>query len=155
MPVRRHYRRTIELDRNYLNAYLGLGVVLLRQGYKAALWAYQQVFAREPNNASAYELMGAMLIQQGRWRSRHSKVSNTGSKHQCAFAPGICLGEPGHHRWANDFEKAAQVDPRKSPLTDGRNSQSRMTLTALCKHQQTSLCNPIQQKRRQLSVIFC
>jgi len=24
------------------------------------------VFAREPNNASAYELMGAMLIQQGR-----------------------------------------------------------------------------------------
>jgi len=25
------YRRTIELDRNYLNAYLGLGVVLLRQ----------------------------------------------------------------------------------------------------------------------------
>jgi len=26
----------------------------------------QQVFAREPNNANAYELMGAMLMQQGR-----------------------------------------------------------------------------------------
>jgi len=60
------HRRTIELDRNYLNAYLDWCGAVASGNYNAALWAYQQVFAREPNNANAYELMGAMLMQQGR-----------------------------------------------------------------------------------------
>ena len=63
------YRRSTELDRNNLDAYLGLGVVLLRQGnYNAALWVNKQMLAVDPNNASAYKLMGAILMQQRRFK---------------------------------------------------------------------------------------
>jgi len=86
--------------------------------YKAALWAYQQVFAREPNNANAYELMGAMLIQQGRSEAIAAlKSQQHWPKTVVCFAPRICLGEPGHHRWVMTLKQAAQVDPRNVKST--------------------------------------
>jgi len=74
------------------------------------------VFAREPNNANAYELMGAMLMQQGRSKEAIAALQKSATlalKHQCAFAPGICLGEPGNiTAGLMTLKKAAQVDPR-------------------------------------------
>jgi len=90
MPVRRH-RRTIELDRNYLNAYLDWCGAVASGNYNAArAW---QVFAREPNNANAYELMGAMLMQQGRSKAIAAlKVSNAGSKTPVCFCSWDLFG---------------------------------------------------------------
>jgi len=48
MPVATAYRRTIELDRNYLNAYLGLCGAVASGNYNAALWAYQQCSPANP-----------------------------------------------------------------------------------------------------------
>ncbi|MDZ4878732.1 MAG: hypothetical protein CLLPBCKN_008169 [Chroococcidiopsis cubana SAG 39.79] len=58
----------IELDRNNLNAYLGLGVISFRlRDYDGAAEAYQQVLNRDSNNAYANELMGLLLLEQGEY----------------------------------------------------------------------------------------
>jgi len=69
------YRRTIELDRNYLNAYLGLGVVLLRQETTTRLFGHTSKCSPANLITNAYELMGAMLMQQGRSKSDRSTQS--------------------------------------------------------------------------------
>jgi len=80
------------------------------------------VFAREPNNANAYELMGAMLMQQGRSKSQHSKSATLALKHQC-FCSWDLFGWPEHH-WANDFEKGCPGRSRNVKSTyRWRNSQ--------------------------------
>jgi len=60
--VRRQFSSYHRAGSNYLNAYLGLGVVLLRQSGSLGASSVRP----RTHNASAYELMGAMLIQQGR-----------------------------------------------------------------------------------------
>jgi len=89
-------RRTIELDRNS-ERLPRTGAVASGKLQRGSL-GIQQVFAREPNNANAYELMGAMLMQQGRSKEAIAalKSQQRWLLKQCAFAPGICLGEPGN-----------------------------------------------------------
>jgi len=112
MPVRRqltHHRAGSQLSERLPRDWVWCCCVR----YNAALWAYQQVFAREPNNANAYELMGAMLMQAAESNRSTPKSATLALKHQCAFAPGICLGEPGNiTAGLMTLKKAAQVDPR-------------------------------------------
>ena len=59
------YRRSIQLDRNNVNAYLGLGVTQSTLGdYESAMWAYEQAINLDKNNARTYELMGSMFKQR-------------------------------------------------------------------------------------------
>jgi len=50
------------------------------------------VFAREPNNANAYELMGAMLAGRSKEAIAALKVSNAGSKTPVCFCSWDLFG---------------------------------------------------------------
>jgi len=82
-----------QLDRNHLNAYLDC-VVLLRQGTTTRLFGHTASVRPRTHNANAYELMGAMLMQQGRSKEAIAapKVSNAGSKTPVCFCSWDLFG---------------------------------------------------------------
>jgi len=110
------YRRTIELDRNYLNAYLGLGVVLLRQETTTRLFGHT-------SKCSPANLIMPMLMNwwvrcwcsrdAPKKRSQHSKSATLVLKHQCVLLLGsVWVSQGNITAGLMTLKKAAQVDPR-------------------------------------------
>jgi cytochrome c-type biogenesis protein CcmH/NrfG len=55
------------LNRGNINAYIGLGTILVRLGeYTSAQWAYEEAVQLAPRNPQVYELRGTMLKRQGK-----------------------------------------------------------------------------------------
>ncbi len=60
------YRKSIQIDRENVNSYIGLALILLRLGeYDNAKWAYEKVVELDPKNPQAYELRGRILMKKG------------------------------------------------------------------------------------------
>ncbi|MFM6368290.1 MAG: hypothetical protein ACKPGN_08695, partial [Dolichospermum sp.] len=60
------YRRSIQLNRNNINAYLGLGVTQAILGdFESAMWAYRKALELNQNNPRTYELMAGMFKKKG------------------------------------------------------------------------------------------
>ena len=58
-----HYRRALQLDAEYGDAYLNLGTVLAGTGHPAdALAAFEQALQRLPNSERAHQFIGRVLI---------------------------------------------------------------------------------------------
>jgi len=151
------HRRTIELDRNYLNAYLGLG--------GAASGNYNAALGHTSKCSPANLIMPMLMNWWVRcWCSRDAqsdrstpKVSNAGSKTPVCFCSwdlfvsqgnitaGLMTlkkGCPGRSAQCKSLQMGEIL--RAQNDLDGALSAYRQALTV----------QPIQQKHRQLSVIF-
>ncbi len=64
------YKRAIELDRNFTDAYVNLGSLYLRQKeYEKALRCFVEAAEREPLNSPACNNLGYIYEKMGRYGS--------------------------------------------------------------------------------------
>jgi len=115
------------------------------------------VFAREPNNANAYELMGAMM-QQG--RSKEAIAALKSQQRWLNTSVLLLLGSVwvvGNITGLMTLKKAAQVDPRnvKSTYRWARILRAQNDLDGALSASGSFDCATQFSRSRQLSVIFC
>ena len=145
------FRRAINLNPNYADAYNNLGASLSKQGKAVeAVSAYQKAINLNPSYADAYNNLGVALFEQGKTAEAiiaYQKAISFNPKYATAYNNlGAVLGEQGKTVEAiTAYQKAISLDPNYSnAYTNLGNvlAEQGKAVEAITAHQKAISLNP-------------